>query len=85
MTELVLPVAVLVAALTMTCFFCLRPMRAGQACHHSTPPAEHYLDRALSQARQELERLRATPTAGQTVVGGRRRGGSGWRLFRERG
>ena len=68
MTELVLPVAVLVAALTMTYFFCLRPIREGRACHQPTSrAAEVDLDRALGEARQELERLRATPAARQST------------------
>lgn len=70
MPELFLPVAVLVGALAMTYICCLRPMRRGQACHLSTLPAEAELDRALSQARQELERLRATPTDGPSASPG---------------
>ena len=62
MTELLLPAAVLVASLTMTYFFCLRPMRNGRACHQPTPrPTEADLDRALSQAKRELEQLRTAP------------------------
>lgn len=64
MTELVLPLVVLVAAVTMTYVFCLRPMRKGHACHQSTStPAEADLDRALGEARLELDRLRTTPAA----------------------
>ena len=70
MTELLFPAAVMMGALAMTYFCCLRPMRRGQACHHSTPPADADLDRALSQARQELERLRATPTDGPSASPG---------------
>lgn len=62
MTELLLPVAVLIVSLAMTYFFCLRPMRTGQACHQPTPrPTEADLDRALTQAKQELEQLRTAP------------------------
>ena len=65
MTELVLPVAVLIAAVTTTYFFCLRPMRNGQGRHQPASPAEVDLDRALHEARQELERLRAAPGTGR--------------------
>jgi|TARA_B100000678_G_scaffold288207_1_gene296210 hypothetical protein len=68
MTELVLPVTVLVAAATMTYSFCLRPMRKGHACHQSTSrAAEAELDRALREARLELDRLRTTPAAERTA------------------
>lgn len=68
MTELLLPAAVLVAAVTLTYFFCLRTMREGQACHQPTSrAAEVELDRALREARQELERLRTTLVAGQST------------------
>ena len=68
MTDLVLPVVVLVAAVTMTYFFCLRPMRKGHACHQSTSrAAEAELDRALREAKLELDRLRTTPAAAQVT------------------
>ena len=63
MTELGLPVAVLVSAVTMTYLFCLRPMRKGHACHQSTSPPAEAEDRALREARLELDRLRTTPAA----------------------
>lgn len=60
MSEWVFPATVLLIALGSTYLFCLRPMRNGgcaaqpaSACH-----GDGDLDRALHQARQELQRSR---------------------------
>jgi len=60
MTDLLLPGGILVASLTLTYFFCLRPMRRGQCAHRGTHPSpDAELDAALWRARAELDRLRA--------------------------
>lgn len=60
MTDLLLPAGIIAASLAMTYFCCVRPMRrghcAGQGLQHS---ADNELDRALRQARADLEKIRA--------------------------
>lgn len=60
MTEWLAPAGVLLAAVTLTYVFCVRPMRRG-GCHTLTAgrPGTKELDRALEQTRAELARLRA--------------------------
>lgn len=60
MSDLWLPVAVVVAAFALSYLFCMRPMRRGR-CMTARPgstsqPSE--LDRALTEARAELAQLR---------------------------
>lgn len=60
MTDLLLPGGILVASLTLTYFFCLRPMRRGQCAHRGKQPSPDVaMDAALWRARVELDRLRA--------------------------
>jgi hypothetical protein len=58
-SEWLLPAGTAVAALTLTYFFCVRPMRRGQCASTSPAPAvaPEELDRALVRARAELARL----------------------------
>ena len=61
MSEWLLPLAVLVASIALTYFFCLRPMRRGHrsSIRHQQPTELEQLDAAVAQARSELSRLRA--------------------------
>lgn len=67
MTEWLLPLAVTAASLSMTYFFCLRPMRKGhcgagqQLQHPATRPDQ--LDHELNQAKIDLDNLRAESSA----------------------
>ena len=59
MSELWLPIAVVVAAFALSYLFCMRPMRRGH-CMTAQPtrasqPSE--LDRAITEARAELAQL----------------------------
>ncbi len=56
MGELALPLITLVAAVTLTYLFCVRPMRRGRhGCHK---PTQDHLDRDLAALRRELDALR---------------------------
>ncbi len=60
MTDLLQPGGILVASLTLTYFFCLRPMRWGRCAHRGMQPSPDVAtDAALGRARVELDRLRA--------------------------
>lgn len=60
MSDWWLPAGVLLAALALNYFFCLRPMRRGTSCQGLARPAtSEELDRALEFTRAELARLRA--------------------------
>lgn len=67
MTEWLLPLAVTAASLSMTYFFCLRPMRRGhcgtgrQLQRPTTRPDR--LDHELNQARIDLDSLRTGSSA----------------------
>ena len=64
MTEWLLPLAVTAASLSMTYFFCLRPMRKGHCGAGQQPAARpEQLDRDLNQARNNLDSLRAENNA----------------------
>ena len=60
MSEWLLPATVLLIALGSTYLFCLRPMRNGGCAGRTTTSCNGSsdLDRALLQARQELQRSR---------------------------
>jgi hypothetical protein len=60
-SEWLLPLAVLVASVTLTYFFCLRPMLRGHrsSTRHQQATDLDQLDAAVAQARNELSRLRA--------------------------
>ncbi len=63
MSDLWLPIAVVVAAFALSYLFCVRPMRRGQ-CMTTRPGAASQtgeLDRALTEARAELAQLRKPP------------------------
>ncbi len=61
MSDLWLPMAVVVAAFALSYLFCVRPMRRGHCMTTRTQPAHEpgELDRAVSDARAELDQLRA--------------------------
>lgn len=64
MTEWLLPLAVTAASLSMTYFFCLRPMRKGHCGagqQRATRPDQ--LDHKLNQARIDLDSLRTKSSA----------------------
>ena len=76
MTEWLLPLWVTAASLSMTYFFCLRPMRkghcgaGGQEQQRVNRPEQ--LERDLNHARTELDSLRAensTPTPSRPLPG----------------
>lgn len=81
MSQWLLPVAVSLAALTLTYLFCLRPMRRGHCLHGapttaSRPSAAQAeaddLDQALIRARAELARLRQSAATPLSPDGGGR-------------
>ena len=61
MSEWLLPAGTAIAAVALTYFFCVRPMRRGHCASIATEPPNSStdLDRALEQARTELTRLRS--------------------------
>lgn len=61
MSEWLLPAGVAIAAVALTYFFCVRPMRRGHCASTTTerPNRSTDVDRALEQARTELARLRS--------------------------
>lgn len=61
MTEWWLPAGAAVAAVALTYFFCLRPMRRGHCAGNqpSQSSKAQELDQALDRAHHELARLRA--------------------------
>lgn len=61
MSDLWLPIAVVVAAFSLSYLFCVRPMRRGYCLTAQTQPTHEpgELDRAVSDARAELAQLRA--------------------------
>lgn len=65
MKELALPILVALAALTLTYFFCLRPMRRGHCA--ATPQAGESAEREA-----EIARLRAEVAALRSDMGQRR-------------
>ncbi len=76
MTEWLLPLGVTAASLSMTYFFCLRPMRkghcraGGQQQQQVNRPEQ--LERDLNRARTELDSLRtenSTPTPSRPLPG----------------
>ena len=78
MTEWLLPLTVTAASLSMTYFFCLRPMRKGHCGaggQHQQPAARtEQLDRDLNQARSDLDSLRVennAPMASRPLPGRR--------------
>lgn len=65
MGELVIPVAVLAAAVVLNYIFCLRPMRRGHCGSRVVQPASPVdLDAELDRARSELKRLADSPAVG---------------------
>ena len=75
MSDLWLPIAVVVAAFALSYLFCVRPMRRGQ-CMTTRPGAASQtgeLDRALTEARAELAQLRKPPIHHHLVDGFTRR------------
>ncbi|TFD81591.1 hypothetical protein [Cryobacterium fucosi] len=71
MTELILPAGILLASLTLTYFFCLRPMRTGKcAMGHAAPGMDHSASSSndgaeLARLRAEVEVLRGAPLGGR--------------------
>lgn len=58
MIDLLLPGGIVAASLTLTYFFCLRPMRRGECVHRGTQPSPNVeLDAALRRARADLDEL----------------------------
>jgi hypothetical protein len=57
-SELWLPALIAIAALALTYVFCVRPMRRGQDHNAGAGKTQAHLDQALTQARDEVTRLR---------------------------
>lgn len=59
MSDLWLPVVVVVAAFALSYLFCVRPMRRGRCMTAQPRPADQptELDRAITEARAELAQL----------------------------
>lgn len=85
MSDLWLPMAVVVAAFALSYLFCMRPMRRGQCVTTRNQPAHEPgdLDRAVSDARAELAQLRAG-SGSNPQPGAERAPQSGGELFADR-
>lgn len=92
MTEWLLPIGVVVASLSLTYFFCLRPMRRGRAgsdakgggagCHATQDAGRSCdIENELARARAELTELKAARVevvpAGASLTATKTTGGSG--------
>lgn len=63
MSDLWLPIAVVIAAFALNYLFCVRPMRRGHCMTSRTQPSHEpdELARALTETRAELAQLRKLP------------------------